>query len=167
MNKYVNYLLFGFLLFIIGLVIVNFDLRNYKYVNYLPDDYEMDTEIIKIKLDNNKNYKIKKAKNHKNIIIDKREIYSNDDETITIEINHTSTSIAYGLVNSFGNNVNVILYNESKISGMTDLIKIYDLFVRCIKEKRVYNYNLLKYSKVVVKGSAAALEKVEVVDYAL
>lgn len=166
MNKYINYLLFGFLLFVIGLIVVNFDLKDYKYVNYLPSDYEVSTDTVKLEINNDKKYKIKKAKNQQNIIIEKKQINSNNNDII-IEIAHTSTSNAYGLIDSYGDNVNVILYNESKISSKKDISNIYDLFVRCIKEKTVYNYNLLKYSKVTIKGSKEALEKIEVVDHAL
>ena len=199
MNKYINYLLFGFLLFIIGLIIVNFDLKGYKYVKYLPDDYETTTDVISLELNGNKKYKVKKAKNQQNIIIEKKQINTKSNE-VSIEIKHTNTSNAFyvkeengkktivlvdyktdglsmkepneskltkGLIDSYGDNVNITLFNESKISSKEDMVNIYDLFVRCIKDKTIYNYNLLKYSKVTIVGSDEALSKIEVVDYAL
>lgn len=164
MNKYINLLLFGFLLFIIGLIIVNFDLKGYKYVNYLPSNFKTSTEVIKLNVENNKKYKVKKAKNQQNIIIEKEE-NNIEENVITIEINHTETSKAYGLIKSFDKNVDVILYNDAVISKVDDLSNIYDLFVKCIKDKTVYNYNLLKYSRVKIKGSKETLKKIEVDDY--
>ena len=146
MNKYINFLLFGFLLFIIGLIIVNFDLKGYKYVNYLPHEYKSDTETIQINLDSSKKYTVKKAKNQQNIIIEKKEIDTQDDEIITVEINHTNTSKAYSLTESFDNKVNIVLYNEMIISGKSDLSNMYDLFIKCIKDKTIYNY---KYEVII------------------
>ena len=43
-----------------------------------------------------------------------------------------------------------------------DLMDIFDLGITSIKEKKIYNYNLLKYSKISIIGNEKVLEKIEI-----
>ena len=167
MNKYVNCLLFGFLLFIIGLIIVNFDLKNYNYVNYLPSEFENKTEVITLSIDKNKTYSVMKAKYNQNIIIEKEINESIEDNVVMFEVNHTKTSETFNTLKTDKNKVSIIFSNNFSVTSKNDLIKIYKLFVKCIKDKTIYNYNLLKYSKIVIKGNSKSLDRIKIEKYGI
>ena len=164
MKKNINLLLTGFLLFLVGLIVLNLELAKYKNVSYLPDNYEMKKETFTLKLEDNKKYVIQKAALHSNIILQRDFIGGAPDDSITIDIYHTSTSDTYNIINTEGNLVNVIFSNQLKFS-FKDYKKLYYLITNSIKDKTLYNYNLLKYSKVVISGSEEAMSRIEIRDY--
>ena len=70
MKKYINLLLIGFLIFIIGLIIINFELNKFEFVSKMPDNFNVITEKISVKLDRNKEYELKKSKYNESINIE-------------------------------------------------------------------------------------------------
>lgn len=160
MKKQINLLLVGFLIFIIGLIISNFELNKFEMVNYLPDEFETLVERFSIKLDEEKEYELTKAKYNENIKIEKVVDNSLKDE-IMVEIEHSKTSAAVNAITTVDDEVEIIFSNEFVFNGK-DLKNIFDLALKSIKEKRMYNYKLLKYSNIKIYGSEESLEKIEI-----
>ena len=164
MRKNINLLLTGFLIFIIGLIVLNVELSKYNYVNYLPEEYEMKKESFTLKIEEGKKYVIQKGALHSNIIIQRDFIGGAPNNSVTIDVYHTKTSNTFNVISTEGNTVNVVFSNELKMTA-NDYKELYFLVTGCIREKTIYNYNLLKYSKIVISGSEEALSKIEIKDY--
>ena len=55
----------------------------------------------------------------------------------------------------------ITFYNDLFIDkGDTDIV--FDMLLKGLKEKKLYNYKLLKYSKIKVIGSEESLNKIEI-----
>ena len=160
MKKQINLLLVGFLIFIIGLIISNFELNKFEAVNYFPDEFQTLIERFSIKIDQDKEYELKKAKYNENIKIEKKVDNSLEDEII-VEVEHSKTSATLNTITVVDDEVEIIFSNEFVFNGK-DLKNIFDLALKSIKEKRMYNYKLLKYSNIKIYGSEESLEKIEI-----
>lgn len=160
MNKYLYFLFGGFLIFIAGIITFNFEISNYKYVDYLPENFEMNTDSFEIDVNDNKDYEIKKDRFNQNIVIEKVVDNSLKDKFV-IEITHSKTSEAYAYFDTDEKDTKILLSNSMKLY-VKDIKDIYELFKLCMKEKTVYNYKLLKYSKVKIIGSKEILDRIEI-----
>ena len=57
--------------------------------------------------------------------------------------------------------VSITFYNDLFIDkGDTDIV--FDMLLKGLKEKKLYNYKLLKYSKIKVIGSEESLNKIKI-----
>lgn len=160
MKKYINLLLIGFIIFVAGLIICNFEIKSFTRVNDLPENFSIINENFSIDIDENKIYKIKKAKYNDNIVLEKKINNSLDDEVL-INIEHRKTSVAFTSIRNLSNEVKITFSNNMVIDH-NDLMDIFDLGITSIKEKKIYNYNLLKYSKISIIGNEKVLEKIEI-----
>ena len=163
MKKYVNLLLIGFLVFIIGLISLNFELVNYTYVEKLPDFFESEKDSYTLDIKENQRYVFAKAKYNKNITFNKR-VNNNLKDEIYIEVEHMTTNNSSMIVKNTKNGTAVVFSNELDLD-FDDMKKIPSLVINCIKEKKVYNYNLLKYSNVTIYGNEEVLDGIEIEDY--
>lgn len=163
MNKYINLLFLGFLIFILGLITFNFELTNYEYVDYLPDNFAQTTEEYTLRIEEGKKYEIKRAKYNDNIKISKNIDSSLDDE-IVIKISHTDFSEIVDLINVNNKETTIVMSNNLRMTS-TGVKDIYNLIIDCIKDKRIYNYNLLKYSEVSIYGNEDVLSRIEIDNY--
>lgn len=160
MKKYINLLLVGFLIFIIGLIMSCLELNKFEFVSKMPDYFAVITEKISIKLDDNKEYKLKKSKYNENISVEKVIDNSLKDE-ILIEIEHLKTSVTLNTIRTIDDEVDIVFSNEF-VFDAEDMKEIFYLGLKSIKEKRVYNYKLLKYSNIKVYGSEESLKKIKI-----
>lgn len=159
MKKYLNLLLVGFFLFVVGIIIFNFELVDYEFVNYLPDNFKTTVDTFYITAETDKTYRVKTAKYNENIKIEKF-INNNLGDKVMIEVKHSNTSdVVSNIKNSmyktevtFQNEIN---YNELKLKD------VYKLALKCITEGKVYNYNLLKYGEITIYGSEDSLSRIE------
>ena len=163
MKKHINILLIGFLMFILGLISLNFEFVKYDFVDYMPSDFEeiVDSYTINIKTD--KVYKIARAKYNQNISI-KKVVNNNLNDEIYVEVRHLSTSSSTSTIRNTENGTAIVFSNDLKLK-VKDLKRIPSLVVDCIKNKKIYNYNLLKYSKITIYGNEEVLKNIEVIKY--
>lgn len=162
-KKYVNAALTGLIIFIAGIICINFELARYKYVDALPSDFTATTEQVNLKTDKNKKYKIIKAKYNENISIVK-EIDNSLGDEISIKSTTYNTSVSLQTLVSKDNKINLI-YSNNIILGIKDIEKIYNMLISSVTSETLYNYNLLKYSKITIYGNEEVLSKIEVGDY--
>lgn len=162
-KKYVNLALIGLIVFIFGIIGINFEFAKYDYVNALPNTFTPTTNELSLKMDDNKAYKILKEKYNENIFISKKVDNSLNNE-ILIKTTTMDTSISFQTLINNDNKVNLIFANNM-IVGLEDFTKIYDMIINTVTSKTLYNYNLLKYSKVEIYGNEEDLEKIEVSNY--
>lgn len=160
MKKYINLLLIGFLIFIIGLIIINFELNKFEFVSKMPDNFNVITEKISVKLDRNKEYELKKSKYNENINIETVIDNSLKDE-ILIEIEHLETSVTLNTIKTIDDEVEIIFSNQF-IFDIDDMKEIINLGLKSLKERKIYNYKLLKYSNIKVYGSEESLKKIKI-----
>lgn len=162
-KKYVNIALGGLIVFIIGIICINFELARYKYVDSLPSDFTTTTEQVSLRTDKSKTYKALKAKYNENVAITK-EIDNSLGDEILIETTTSNTSISLQTIATKNNKINLI-YSNKLVLGIKDIEKIYNMLINSITNETLYNYNLLKYSKVTIYGNEEILSKIEVGDY--
>ncbi len=162
-KKYINILLSGLLVFVSGIISINFELAQFTSLNTLPDAFNIKTEEISIKIDDLKEYQIKKAKYNENINISKYEDNSLGDE-ILIKTNHTPTSIVKNTLSVDENEVDIIFSNSLDLDTK-DLKDIYNLIIKSITSETIYNYNLIKYSDIEIYGNEEVLARIEIEDY--
>ena len=160
MNKYVNILLIGFIVFIVGIVFLNFELYHFDYVDYLPDSFLTMTDKYKLNIDKNKKYKINRKKYNQNIVI-KKHLDNSLGEEIIIQVKHSETSDPIININSSTSQNEITLSNELNLDSF-DKKKILYLIKDSLKNKKIYNYNLLKYSVISVYGNEDILSNIEI-----
>lgn len=159
MKKHINLLLVGFLLFIVGLITINFELVKYEFVNHLPNNFKTTTDTFYVNTDLGKDYIINAARYNDNLKI-VTNVNNNLKDKIMIEITHAETSVVTSHVKNNMYNTEITFSNEIKLNK--DSFKdIYMLLLRCITEKKIYNYNLLKYGQINVYGSEESLSRLE------
>ena len=163
MKKYVNMLLLGFLIFIIGLICSNIELATYTYTKRLPSNLNKTTEKYALKVNKCKTYEIKKSKYNDNISIN---TYINNliKDEIYLEIDHYDTSVAKTYIKD-EDNTSVISFSNDLNENNIDMKLISNLIIKCIKDKKIYNYNLLKYSVVRIYANEDVLAKIKIEDY--
>lgn len=160
MKKYINLLLAGLLIFVLGLIISNFELGKFELVDTLPDNFELLVEKLSIQIDEDKEYELIKDKYNQNINIEKVIDNSLENEVL-IEIEHAKTSVVLNTMRTIDDEVKVVFSNEF-VFDRNDVMDIVDLGLKSLKEKRIYNYRLLKYSNIKVYGSEESLKKIEI-----
>ena len=82
---------------------------------------------------------------------------------LEITINHSTTNEVKANLKEFNNNV-LISYEEELNLQLTDIEKIYNLGITCIKEKTIYNYPLIKYAEIEVRVSSDYAKYIKFVD---
>ena len=147
-DKYVNVLLSGFICFLIGIVSLSFEISTFKTVSYLPNDF----------------YSIKSV-TRMNVEIEKKVNNSLGDEII-IEEQYANTSKVLTTVTKDKDYTNIVFKNELNLNK-NDIKDIYELVIRCLREKTIYNYNLLKYSRIVIYGNEDVLSEIKVDGYGI
>ncbi|MDD6879606.1 MAG: hypothetical protein PUD59_05225 [bacterium] len=160
MKKNLNLLLIGFLLFIIGLISLGLELVNFNYVNNLPSYFSKNVESFTVNIDKNKNYEILRTKYNDNIEI-KKIINNSLDDEIYIEVEHSDTSVSDITIKDDKTITKIIFNNDIKITN-SNLQDIYNLVIDSIANKKMYNYNLLKYSRVFIYGNEENLSKIKI-----
>ena len=113
----------------------------------------------KYKINNKKDYVI----NHhgdKNL-----ELVIDDDlgSYLEIRVNHTTTNVVNTKINEEDDKVSIVYYEDLDIKTK-DFEKIFNLGIRCIKDKTIYNYTLLKYATIEVRVSSDYAENIKFID---
>ena len=80
---------------------------------------------------------------------------------VLIEIEHAKTSVVLNTMRTIDDEVKIVFSNEF-VFDRNDVMDIVDLGLKSLKEKRIYNYRLLKYSNIKVYGSEESLKKIEI-----
>lgn len=159
MRKHLNLLLIGFLFFVIGIIIFNFELVDYEFVNYLPNNFKTTVDTFYITTDADKTYRVKPAKYNENIRI-KKFINNNLGDKVMIEVRHSNTSDVISYIKNSMYKTEVTFQNEINYNEL-ELKDVYKLALKCITEGKVYNYNLLKYGEITIYGSEDSLSRIE------
>jgi hypothetical protein len=82
-----------------------------------------------------------------------------------VKISHYTTSTVDTYVQE-GNKETLIKYDEGLNIEFKDYEKVYNLIISCLKEKRIYNYNLLKYGDIEIRMSSEYKDNVKVINRA-
>lgn len=164
-NKYVNMLFGGFLLFIAGMVCLNFEFTSFNCVGYLPEDFYTYSSYTRLSVNDSINYRIKRGTYNENITINKKIDDALNDEIVIVE-EYTNTSKITTKVTKDKNDTVVVLSNEFNLYK-EDIKRIYNLVIKCLKDRTIYNYNLLKYSRVTVYGNEEVLSNIKVDGYGI
>jgi len=163
MRKYINLLLVGFLLFVVGIIILNFELVEYNFSNSLPNNFDTTVDTLYLSTQTDKVYRIKAGKYNENLKI-KKYINNNLKDKVMIEIKHSDTSDVTSSIKNSIDKTEITFYNQINFSNksMKDLV---GFVLKCITEKKIYNYNLFKYGEISIYGSEDSLSRIEYEDY--
>lgn len=160
MNKSVRLLLIGFIIFIFGILLFNVEISKFLYNDYLPSEFGDNLSKIEVEIDPSKEYEVKKAKFNDNIVIEKV-IDDSLDNKIIIESSYKDTSLVRYYINSDNDDVEIVLENNLRLTKK-GVKNIYNLVIKSIAEKRIYNYKQIKYSKVSIIGNSSVLSRIEI-----
>lgn len=163
MKKYLNLMLTGFLLFIVGIIVFNFELVDYEFVNYLPDNFKTTVDTFYITTEENKVYRVNTARYNENLKIEKF-VNDNLDNKVMIEVRHSNTADVTSSIKNSMYKTEVTFQNQINFNNI-ELKDIYNFVLKCITEKKVYNYNLLKYGEIAIYGSEDSLSRIEYDNY--
>lgn len=162
MKKYIELLSIGFALFIFGIIAFAFETHNYNYNQTLPIELEKDNITVNFNIEKDKKYVIQKAKYNKNINIVKHIDNTLNNEMLVIGSYYETSQLLYNY-NVYGDDVRITFYNELKLKT-GDISKIYNIFLRFVFDKTVYNYNLLKYSNIDIYVNEENSKNIEILD---
>ena len=162
MRKYFNLLLCGFL-FVVGIIVLNFELVNFEFVNYLPSNFKSTVDTFYITTEPNKVYRINTAKYNENLKIEKF-VNNNLGEKVMIEIKHSNTADVISSIKNSMYKTEITFENRIDF-GELGLKDVYSFVLKCITEGKVYNYNLLKYGEISIYGSEDSLSRMEYDNY--
>ncbi len=132
--------------------------KDYKRVDSLTNDFKITTIRQQYKLDSKKKYIISNNGGLRKINV----IYDDDlGSYMEVEIKHYTTSSIDTYVRE-GNKETIISYNQDLKLEFEDIEKVYNLVLSCLKEKRIYNYNLLKYGDITIRVSSEYKDNIKV-----
>ena len=159
-KKYFNLIVTSII--IIALSGVLFVAETYKYqkIDSLTEDFKLTTIRQQYKLDSKKKYIINNNDGLRNV-----KVVVDDDlgSYMEIKIVHYTTSSIETSVNE-GNKETTIDFNQNLNIELEDLEKLYNLAITSLKDKKMYNYNLLKYGDIEVKVSSEYKKNIKVVN---
>lgn len=140
-------------------ITILFETSKYEINRNLTSDFNTSTLKYEYKINNKKDYVI----NHhgdKNL-----ELVIDDDlgSYLEIRVNHTTTNVVNTKINEEDDKVSIIYYEDLDIKTK-DLEKIFNLGIRCIKDKTIYNYTLLKYATIEVRVSSDYAENIKFIN---
>lgn len=160
MSKYVKGIAFGFILFLIGIVVLQQETKKYEYSTDVPFNFNVEEREIVIPLSFEEIVEI-------NNYFDGKNIYFYVDNTLEDEVKIISKEI----------DINEVSYNQVfdkkekrttlNIDSEFDLNKdsLYDVFKLAfdiLKDKKIYNYTSLKYPIIEVYVNESDKDKIEV-----
>ena len=159
-KKYYNTIIISIVIIAFSGILFLSETRDYKRVDSLTEDFKLNTIRQQYKLDSKKKYIINNNGGLRkiNVIID-------DDlgSYMEIKITHYTTSSIDTKVDE-GNKETVITFDQNIDLEIEDFEKLYNLTVSTLKDKKIYNYNLLKYGDIEVKVSSEYKKNIKVVN---
>lgn len=141
----------------IGLLV---ETSKYEVNQNLTTDFTISKMKYEYKINSNKEYIIDNNGTDYNM-----ELIIDDDlgSYLEVVVSHTTTNeVKTSLRNE--NNKAKISYDEDLNIQFTDLEKIYNFALTCVKEKTIYNYTLLKYAKIEVRVSSNYAKNIKFID---
>lgn len=163
MRQHLEFILIGLLIFIVGTVLFGIELSGYSMKKELPVKIKSNNIEFKVDYDNKKEYQFIRNINNENIVINTYIDEEYNDE-ILVRVNYLETSKLKYLVSYDDKYTNIVFSNDLNIR-IKDIPAINDLLIKCVSNKMIYNYNLIKYSTVDIYSSKNIIEKIKVLDY--
>jgi len=160
LKKYLYIMIISGLLVSISSITILFETSNYKTNKSLTTDFTTSNIKYEYKINSKKDYFIYNDGKDTNL-----ELVIDDDlgSYLEIIITHSTTNEVSTKVKDEQNKVK-IMYDQDLNLHFSDLEKILNLGVTCVKEKTFYNYTLLKYATVEVRVSSEYAENIKFVD---
>lgn len=160
MNKYIKGIILGFILFLVGIVVLHLETRSYEYSSEVPFNFKSEEREILIPLDEDEKLEINNNFNGKNI-------YFYIDNTLEDEVKIVSRELDINEVSynqTFKTDENKTVLNiDSEFNLNED--NLYDVFkfaFAILKDKKIYNYTALKYPIIEVYVNEDDKDKIEV-----
>ncbi len=158
-KKYVYVVILAGILLAGGSITILFETQDYKTVDALTSDFTNSTFEYQYKMYKGLDYVITNngKDSYMNLVVD-------DDlgSYLEIIILHATTNEVKTNIKQIDNKLK-IGYEEELNLGVNDLEKLLNFGVSCIKEKTIYNYNLLKYAKIEVHVSSEYAKQIKFV----
>lgn len=159
LKKYTYITIISGLIVATSSITILFETSKYEINKELTSDFNTSTLKYEYKINNKKDYVI----NHHG---DKNLEFVIDDDLgsyLEIRVNHTTTNIVNTKINEEDDKVSINYYEDLDLKTK-DFEKIFNLGIRCIKDKTIYNYTLLKYATIEVRVSSDYAENIKFID---
>jgi len=152
-----NHFIVTFLVFIIGVAFLGYELSSYEKVNYLPDGMDLIIKEETFKLRENQKVYLKT-----NSKLDNLKVIEDDslNDEIRVEVEYYKTAnVRYVYEFNDEDNLKLIFtsYLDMKDNEFED---IFNLVYNTFNRKTIYNYNLFKYPNIYVYANKNNLERV-------
>ena len=159
-KKYFNLIIVSITIIALSGVLFVFETNNYQRVDTLTEDFKTTTIRQQYKLDSKKKYII-----NNNGGLRKINVVVDDDlgSYMEVKIVHYTTNSIKTTVRE-GNKETTISFNQNLNIELGDLEKLYNLTTTSLKEKKMYNYNLLKYGDIEVRVSSEYKNNIKIVN---
>jgi len=159
LKKYVFITIISGLIIATSSITILFETSKYEINKNLTSDFSSSTLKYEYKINNKKDYIIY-HNGDKNL-----ELVIDDDlgSYLQIVVTHTTTNVVNAKINEEDEKVKIIYYEDLDLK-MKDFEKLFNLGIRCIKDKTIYNYTLLKYATIEVRVSSKYAENIKFID---
>ena len=129
-------------------VLLVFEVKDYKRIDNLTEDFNESAVIQEYKLNKNKKYHII-TEYYKEV-----EIVEDEDmgSYMQVEVRHYTTNSVNTKLEDYDKKVNIVYTSDLDLE-IKDYSNIYNLLLTSIKDKKLYNYLLLKYPKIKITVS--------------
>ena len=159
-KSYFNTIIISIIIIALSGIMFISETKDYKRVDTLTEDFKLTTIRQQYKLDSKKKYIISNNGGLRkiNIVID-------DDLGSYMEVkivHYTTSSIDTKVIE--GNKETTITFDQNLNLEFEDIEKLYNLTISTLKDKKIYNYNLLKYGDIEIKVSSEYKKNIKVVN---
>lgn len=151
MKKYLFKLFAGFIVFLLGATWFYIETIDYSVSSNLSNHISMKVEKLEYEISNDKTFVITNRNSNKNIqlLIDN----SITDNKVKVEIDHANilnVASNYYVINDDGKEFNKLDFESALSISKDTVLSLYDLGIDSLRDKTVYNYNLLRYPNIKV-----------------
>ncbi len=160
LKKYIYSIIIAGLLVAVGSVTILFEVSPYETVDSLTSDFSSSVVKYEYKLNKDDIYVIDNNNSDMNMTL----IVDDDmGSYMDVVIYHYDTNEVKSSLKRQKGKVR-LSYDEELDLELSDFENIFNLAVNCVKEKRLYNYTLLKYAKIEVRVSSDYAKNIKFVN---
>ena len=160
LKKYIYSIIIAGLLVAVGSVTILFEVSPYETVDSLTSDFSSSVVKYEYKLNKDDIYVIDNNNSDMNMTL----IVDDDmGSYMDVIIYHYDTNEVKSSLKRQKGKVR-LSYDEELDLELSDFENIFNLAVNCVKEKRLYNYTLLKYAKIEVRVSSDYAKNIKFVN---
>lgn len=150
MKKYLFKLFAGFIVFLLGATWFYIETIDYNVSANLSNNINIKEEKLEYEISNDKIFVITNRNSNSNI-----QLFIDNSITnkVKIEVEHAdilNVISNYYLINDYGKELNKIDFESVLSISKNSVLSLYDLGIDSLKDKTIYNYNLLRYPTIKV-----------------